>query len=117
MSLSGKSYALKDRIFKDPDFTPLNDDITILQKQRYHGKVGKIYVNGELIGYTPNSLDFAQKWRIKRRKNEGISRYTTIYWNILLNEVHFYVDAGRALRPLLVVYSEGSGKSICELYC
>ena len=111
ISAAEPSHTLKDRILRDPDMTPLSDNITDLPKRMFREKAGRIFVNGDLLGTTNDTLSFANKYRELRRRNTGVHRDTTIYWDILLNEVRFYVCPGRLLRPLLIVYNEGSGSS------
>ena len=111
ISSAEPSQALKDRILQDPDMTPLSDDITDLPKRMFREKAGRIFVNGDLLGTTNDTLSFATKYRELRRKEAGIHRDTTIYWDILLNEIRFYVCPGRLLRPLLIVYNNASKPS------
>lgn len=63
-----------------------------------------IYVNGDWIGVCCNALAFATKYRKKRRALE-ISPELTIVWDPRENEVYFWTDVGRMIRPLLIVYN------------
>ena len=66
-------------------------------------KLYSIIVNGLTIGVTdvkPNIL--AKEFREKRRKNQ-IIRTTTIYVDQTTQELYFWTDSGRMIRPLLIV--------------
>ncbi len=66
-------------------------------------KFYSVIVNGLTIGITnikPNIL--AKEFRAKRRKDE-IIRTTTIYVDQTTQELYFWTDSGRIIRPLLVV--------------
>lgn len=62
----------------------------------------KVFVNGDWIGCLHDPWTFVRKYRYKRRRGE-IERKTTIYYDILTNELYFWVDYGRVIRPLLIV--------------
>ncbi len=64
----------------------------------------KVFLNGTLIGYHPNGEELVQKFRKLRREGRihyevNIAHYRTKY----INEVYVNCDAGRIIRPLLVV--------------
>lgn len=61
-----------------------------------------VLVNGNWIGIHKNGKEFIKQLRDARR-NGKISIFTGIYWNYALNEIKIYTDAGRLLRPLLIV--------------
>lgn len=68
------------------------------------GDLKLIYVNGDYIGCTNDTYKFANDFR-KLRRLGYINPETTIYWDDLTDEVHFWVDAGRMIRPLYIVYN------------
>lgn len=70
----------------------------------YRNKYSRVFVNGYLIGYTKNSIELVKKYR-KLRRQSIIDVHTTIYWNNVQDEVHFFVDFGRITRPLIIVYN------------
>lgn len=70
----------------------------------YRNNYARVYVNGYLLGYTKDSIGLVTKYRMKRRKLE-INPYTTVYWDNTQNEVQFFVDIGRMIRPLMIVYN------------
>lgn len=70
----------------------------------YRGNWGYVFVNGYPIGFCRNNIDLAAKYRSMRRRLE-INPYTTIYYDITQNELHFFVDYGRLCRPLMIVYN------------
>jgi DNA-directed RNA polymerase beta subunit len=100
---SEDSYKLKDLIRQDKEFYELKQ----LQAQDIGMKqLCNIYVNGDWIGCVNNALLFANKYRrLRRGKERVIHEHTTIHWNEKENEVFFWIDPGRFIRPLFVVYN------------
>jgi DNA-directed RNA polymerase beta subunit len=97
----GFSQILKDDIYKDPDFIPLSK-VAPADIVKYN--LGKVMVNGEWIGLVRDSNDFIKRYRDKRRYGE-IDRTTSIHWNFITDEITLWVDVGRIMRPLLIVYN------------
>jgi len=64
-----------------------------------------IKVNGIWIGVTDKPYEMVNYFRDQRR-NALIHPHTTIYFDDIKNEVLFYVDKGRIVRPLLIVYKD-----------
>lgn len=104
ITVSINSDTLKFTIMKDKDLITIDDFKEGLTPALIRSGAGAVKVNGHWIGSTMNPHHFAHKYRLLRRKNV-IDRFTTIYWDIDLNEVHFWVDVGRILRPFLIVYN------------
>lgn len=98
---AGFSFILKQKILDDTLCIKL-DDVSPEDIHRY--QMAKILVNGELIGLTQENARFVRKYRDMRRKGE-IDRYATIYWDFINDEINLWVDVGRIIRPLLIVYS------------
>jgi DNA-directed RNA polymerase II subunit RPB2 len=61
-----------------------------------------IMVNGSIIGYHSNIHKLIKDF-LEQRRNGYIHPYTSIRWNMDLNECTLYTDAGRLIRPLFVV--------------
>jgi DNA-directed RNA polymerase II subunit RPB2 len=86
------------------------EDVSIIREELlkpieiYRNNYSPVYVNGHLIAYTKDSIALVNKYRNKRRRLE-INPYTTIYWDNTQNEVQFFVDIGRMVRPLTIVYN------------
>ena len=70
----------------------------------YRGRYTPVHVNGHLIAYTKEGTELVTKYR-KLRRNLEIDAYTTIYWDRIQDEIHFFVDIGRMIRPLTIVYN------------
>lgn len=101
ISSSSYSSVLINILEKDPNIVKLKDLTELNVISRKH--MNKVFVNGKWIGVTEvNSHRLADKYRQKRRVEE-IHRYTTIYVDIMTQDLMFWVDIGRVIRPLLVV--------------
>ncbi len=98
ITVGGSSELLKSILNDDPELIKIEfitSEMNLLSK---------VFVNGYWIGCVKNSCEFVWKYKLKRRHQE-IDIYTTIFWDNLTNEIYFYIDAGRIIRPLLVVYN------------
>ena len=62
----------------------------------------KVFVNGAWVGVTATPQEFKTVFILYRR-NGLFNVFTSIYWNIELNEIHVQTDAGRACHPLVHV--------------
>lgn len=61
-----------------------------------------VTINGDLIGYHPNPVDFYKK--LKSLKRQGVIAPTTaIVWDIKLGSINISTEAGRMCRPLYIV--------------
>ena len=65
--------------------------------------VCKIYVNGILKAYCYNPIEFTEDMRAKRRKGQINNEMNITYYEDN-NEIQIFTDAGRARRPLIIVY-------------
>ncbi|ARA72182.1 DNA-directed RNA polymerase subunit B [Kaumoebavirus] len=113
---TGVSAELKLKLLEDPDIKKL-DDVT---NEELASGWSKIFVNGEWIGATRYSWRFVEKYRNYRRNyadNLIISPYTTIHYDTNTDDINFWVDAGRLMRPLIIVknnYEEIKDKGLDE---
>lgn len=86
------------------DIIAQNSNITLFDKENIEelGENCKIFVNGDIIGYSrvPN-LVFKECKELKRKG--VINIYTSIVWNIIRKEIHICTEAGRCIRPLCIV--------------
>lgn len=76
-------------------------------------KKGKVYINGRLIGFHPDPKELTGDLIGQRRKAQ-ISPQVSIAYHDDTNEVYVNTDAGRVLRPLIVV-EKGKPKLTNEL--
>ena len=86
-------------------FTVSDDDEVfkvILTKEIITTNKTKIYINGELLGYCENPVEFTQEMREKRRNGE-ISYEMNITYYEDNEEIYIFNDPGRARRPLIIV--------------
>lgn len=95
------SEVIKEILINDKDIIPVNNVTTYMI---YEEKLTNVYVNGEWIGCSKNALQLVKKYRALRRNFE-INPLTTIYWDNTQNEAYFWVDVGRVVRPLMIVYN------------
>ena len=66
----------------------------------------KIFINGRWVGIH-RLPDFLYKIMRLLKLNSLIHIYTSIYWDININEFHIFTDSGRLLRPVLVLKQIG----------
>jgi DNA-directed RNA polymerase beta subunit len=95
------SEALKKIILEDNDVI---DEHKLNPLEIFREQYAAVYVNGHLIAYTKDSIKLINKYR-KLRRQLKINPYTTIYWDNTTDEVLFFVDIGRMVRPLTIVYN------------
>lgn len=122
------SELLKEILLKDVEIITLEK---IFPEKIHKFDLTKILVNGDWIGCCTNSPRIVQKYKEIRRgfrlttpekissyndnsykfmgnnNNDGISVETSIHWDTEGNEINFWVDAGRMMRPLLIVRNNG----------
>jgi DNA-directed RNA polymerase beta subunit len=98
---SSSSEVLKKIVLADEALIPEELPTPI---EIYRNSYARVYVNGNLLGYTKDSIAMINKYRMKRRRLE-IHPYATVYWDNTQDEVHFFVDSGRMTRPLMIVYN------------
>lgn len=98
---ASSSDVIKETLIKDSLLIPL-DKAT--PESIYENDLHNIYVNGEWIGCTKDCLKLVKKYRNMRRTFQ-INPLTTIYWDNTQDEAFFWVDVGRVVRPLIIVYN------------
>ena len=103
---ASSSEVMKKLLYEDPNII-LDENLTPVEISR--GGYSRVYVNGFLLGYVSKIIPFIRDYKMKRRRLE-INPQTTIYWDNTQNEVHFYVDIGRMIRPLMIVYNNKRDK-------
>jgi DNA-directed RNA polymerase beta subunit len=99
---ASSSEVVKDTLLGDQEIYPLD---TIDYKDIAERNLCNVYVNGNWIGCCDNALAIAQKYRGLRRRFKFSSPEITIVWDNTQDEVYFWTDVGRVIRPLLVVYN------------
>lgn len=98
---ASSSEVLKDMLYQDSMLIHLKN-IPPYALDKY--KLSNVYVNGDWIGCTHETMELIDKYR-KLRRQLKIDPHTTIHWDNLQDEVYFWVDIGRLIRPLLIVYN------------
>jgi DNA-directed RNA polymerase beta subunit len=131
VSESGSSELLKETLLRDPEIIPLHK---VFPEKIHEKNLTCINVNGYWIGCCEHSHRLVQKYKEMRRgyratnnissyenvytyvgnkdRTDNIDSMTTIYWDVNSNEINFWIDSGRLLRPILVVRNNGELDSI-----
>lgn len=71
-----------------------------------------LFINGSLYGITDKPDLVVRTIRLYRR-NGLINPFISVAWNIKLKEIHIHTEAGRPMRPVLIVEN---GKIIAESF-
>lgn len=95
------SQIMRDKLLQDKDVIPLEKTNA---ESIFKENLRNVYVNGKWIGCSKDCLALAIKYRKLRRAFE-IHPLTTIHWENTQDEVYFWVDVGRVVRPLIIVYN------------
>jgi DNA-directed RNA polymerase II subunit RPB2 len=98
---ASSSFVLKDILSRDPEILAL-DSVEPVQMARE--KMAKVFINGDWIGCCRKSHEIVRQYRVRRREG-AIHPLTTVVWDIITSEVHFWTDVGRLMRPLVIVYN------------
>ncbi len=107
------SELLKETLLADEDVIPLE---RVFPEQIHEFSLTNIMVNGDWIGCCFDSPLIIRKYKELRRSYDAKGKYvgepgidpkTTIYWDTDGNEINFWTDAGRMMRPMLVVRNNG----------
>lgn len=124
---ASSSELLKEILLKDPEIIPSE---RVFPEKIHKYDLCKVLVNGDWIGCCADSPRIMMKYKEIRRgwrpngnyssfkpgtfkfigndkDNLGIDSFTTIYWDTEGNEINFWVDAGRMIRPLLIIRNNG----------
>lgn len=102
ISLGSSSDVLKDIVKNDEKLIKLDNHLTNLEI--YTKKLTKVFVNGDWVGCCLDFNEFSTRYRNMRRENK-IHYLTTISFDVKTNELYFWVDIGRIIRPLIIVYN------------
>jgi DNA-directed RNA polymerase beta subunit len=95
------SEVIKSTLLRDKEVIQLNKVSTEMINNE---QLTNVYVNGEWIGCTKDSLELCLKYR-QMRRDFKIHPLTTIYWDNTQDEAYFWVDVGRVVKPLMIVYN------------
>jgi len=108
ISQAQNSDLLKIYLLEDPLIIPFSG-VSPLNVYKYT----RILVNGYILGCTKEPAYLYQKYRelkrgwnidtLERATDLPFDNTTTIYWNMQLDELHFWIDTGRILEPVPVI--------------
>ena len=86
-------------------------DVGVIPIEYYNLKldknITKVFVNNSWYGITNDPIKIVRTLKAYRR-NALINILTSISWNNLNNEIKIFVEAGRAMRPLIVLKNSKS---------
>ena len=74
----------------------------------------KVFLNGKLIGIEYNPKNLYEYMRLLKL-NSFINLTTSISWDIKSNELHFFTDSGRIVRPVFYLKTDDEGTKYNEL--
>jgi len=100
VTLCSSGVVIKEVLSSDPDFIMLS---RVTPDMLVQG-VAPVKVNGHWYGCVWNSHSFADKYRQYRRELK-LNPYISIMWDPENSEVSIWTDAGRLVRPLMIVYN------------
>jgi len=96
---SSSSEVMKQILREDPDILLFDD---VFPTQIFYDKLTIVMVNYYPVGFCNKAHTLVAKYRELRRQQK-INTTISIFWDINADEILFWCDAGRMLRPLLVV--------------
>lgn len=104
-----KNLAMMTHITLESDPQPIVECMSELGviplEQAKHHEIARyinVFINGDWIGIHGEPEKFVAKLRNMRRSGM-INIFTSIAWNIKMNEININTDAGRLCRPLYIV--------------
>jgi DNA-directed RNA polymerase II subunit RPB2 len=100
ITMASSSAILKEKLSECKMITPRND---ITPEQLRDGYT-RVMVNGYIIGYTQLPQNVIDMYRHKRRTG-SIDKYTTMFMDPITHIVNFFVDLGRIVQILIIVYN------------
>ncbi len=106
IALGSESSVLKQIVRADEDLIPMFNAAgePLRGELIYQKKLTKVFVNGDWLGCVPNYHTFTDKYRQMRRDGK-IHFMATIAMDVRSNEIYMWVDIGRIVRPMVIVYS------------
>jgi DNA-directed RNA polymerase beta subunit len=104
-----KNLAMMAHITLESDPQPVVECMSELGviplEQATHDDIAKcvnVFINGDWVGVHNDPSKFVAKMRNMRRSGM-INIFTSIAWNITMNQININTDAGRLCRPLYIV--------------
>jgi DNA-directed RNA polymerase II subunit RPB2 len=93
-------------------------DIGVIPIENYSLKldknITKVFVNNNWFGITNDPIKIVRTLRAYKR-NALINILTSIYWSNIYNEIKIFTEAGRAVRPLIII-NKGKSKLFTNTY-
>ncbi len=72
--------------------------------------MGTVFVNGKWFGCSKINVFALRDIYVEHRRNSRLHEHTTVCVDIMNNQVLFYTDSGRMIRPLIIVHKDKDGK-------
>lgn len=104
---ASNSEMLTNFVLKRPELIPLRE----VTPERFRAeKLRNVFINGRWIGCCQSACNTAKKFREFRRNateldGYKIDKYISIHWEETTDELLFWADPGRMVRPLFIVYN------------
>lgn len=110
-----KEQTIATRVSRESDPAPLraalraDPAVVPFEKSGYAAYAGKdepltiVLVGGNWVGGTADPAALVARYRRLRREGRVVPSTVTVTWSAAASTVSFFVDAGRLLRPLLIV--------------
>jgi DNA-directed RNA polymerase beta subunit len=97
---AGQPFNLINHLKRDPDLIPLAAvQLVDIARLGY----SRVYVNGVWVGCVQGAQRFVDRYRALRRESRVVDPQTSIIWYPVTGDIHFCLDVGRLIRPLLIV--------------
>ena len=93
----------------DGDIIQLKD---VIHKDFHYST--NVFLNGRIVGVTDDAPKLYKYMRLLKL-NSFINITTSISWNIQSNELHFFTDSGRIIRPVFYLKEDKDGNKYNEL--
>ena len=94
----------------------IDNDMILLDNIIYNDlyEYCKIFLNGKWIGCHTNPKFLYKLFKLLKL-NSIINIYTSISWDVNLNEIYIFTDEGRIVRPIFVFKKNEKGNNVNEL--
>lgn len=97
---AGEAFPLVLRLRADPAVTPVAE---VRTPDLLRENLACVFVNGAWVGCCRSAPALVARYRALRRESRVVDPRTSIVWNPVTDDVDFFLDVGRLVRPLFIV--------------